>query len=247
MKKIAITILFVVFSTMLFSQKNSSLTWFGVGLKGGYGSSFLFNKASVDDANVTYAYYSPAYFFGGNFGLVFGDYIGVSAEYTFNSFSQSYDVQSTESFERIISCKSNDLAFLLNLQAETGFYFDLGPKFSTLKTAALSTTTSAGTVDVDRTNKFRPEFTSIVFGIGLKPLITQSFEIKLGLRGAYTFSNIVNTPGYIIAADDNVLYMPSYSEEKTNPIQLMLTTEFTFVFGKVGNASCGKTRFMFNF
>ncbi|MBN2662338.1 MAG: outer membrane beta-barrel protein [Bacteroidales bacterium] len=247
MKKTVFTTLFVLLAAMLFAQQNSSLTWFGLGLKGGYGTSFLFNKASVDDAKVTYAYYSPSYFFGGDFGLVFGDYIGVSVEYTFNNFSQAYDVQGAENFKRIISCKSNDLGFLLNLQAETGFYFDIGPKFSTLKTAMLSTTSSVGTIEMDRTNKFRPEFSSIVLGVGLKPLITQSFEIKIGVRGVYTFSNIVNTPGYIIAADDNVLYMPNYSEEKTNPIQLMLTTEFTLVFGKFGKARCGKNRFMFNF
>lgn len=230
-----------------FAQRNSTSTWISVGLKGGFGTSFFFNQPSVDDANITYSYFSPSYFYGGNFGLLFGDFVGFSGEFSFNSLSQGYDIDANESFQRTITTKSTDFAILLNLNAPTGFYFDIGPKFSTLKSATLTTIQTLDRCEFDRTNKFRPEFSSIVFGIGLKPVRTQSFEMKLGIRGAYTLSNFVNSPGYIIPADEKILYMPSYTDENTHPIQLMITTEFTLIFGRVGKASCGKTRLMLNF
>jgi len=220
MKKTTITLLYLILMLTSFAQRNSTSTWISVGLKGGFGTSFFFNQPSVDDANITYSYFSPSYFYGGNFGLLFGDFVGFSGEFSFNSLSQGYDIDANESFQRTITTKSTDFAILLNLNAPTGFYFDIGPKFST---------------------------SSIVFGIGLKPVRTQSFEMKLGIRGAYTLSNFVNSPGYIIPADEKILYMPSYTDENTHPIQLMITTEFTLIFGRVGKASCGKTRLMLNF
>jgi len=72
------------------------------------------------------------------------------------------------------------------------------------------------------------------------------FEFKIGLRGTYGFGSLVAESGYIIPADDKTMYFPSYSDEKTNPIQLMLNVEFTYVFGRMGRASCGKFRFMLN-
>ena len=144
--------------------------------------------------------------------------------------------------ERFMRINTFDFGFLLNLETETGFYFEVGPKFSTINSANL---TDNNTMAVDKINMFAPEFTSLMFGIGMKPVMTDVFEIKIGLRGAYTFGNIVGQSGYIIPADGNN-YTPSYIDEITNPAQLMLSVEFTYVFGRFGKASCGTYRFLLN-
>lgn len=248
MKKHILILLFLTNTIFIFSQHSQNVTWFSIGAKGGFGSSLFFNQESFDDSKVTYEYFSPSYFTGANLGLLFGNVVGFSGEFSLNNLSQKYTIESAETFQREINIKSTDLAILLNLNASTGFYFDIGPKFSSVKSGILTTSSSSGTTNVDRNNKFRPEFTSIVLGLGLKPVRTDAFEMKLGIRGAYTLSsNFVNTQGYIIPADDNMLYSPNYSNEKTNPIQLMVTTEFTLIFGRFGKASCGKSRFILNF
>ncbi len=246
MKKFFLLVVFLSLVFLLNAQRTSNFTWFSISAKGGYGSSLLFNKPSFDDNNITYSFFSPSYFFGGRFGLLFGEFVGVSAELSMNYFSQEYDISSNIDFQRVLKANSFDYGFMLNLQTNTGFFFDIGPKFSTLKSAQLTTITENSDITLDRIAKFRPEFSSLAFGIGLKPVMTQIFEVKLGLRGAYTFSNFVNDPGYIIAADDNTLYYPLYIDEKTNPIQLMFQVELTYVFGRFGKASCGKYRFMIN-
>ena len=242
------TILFLlIITTTLLSFSQQSLTWFSISARGGYGTSMLFNKPSFDDTKIDYEYYSPSYYYGGRFGLMFGDYVGVSGEVSMNSFSQNYDIHgiSTE-IHRFMKINTFDYALLLNVETPTGFYFEIGPKFSFLQSAELTNTDTLTNALFDRTDKFVPKFTSLAFGIGMKPLMTDIFEIKVGLRGAYSFTNIVSESGYIIPADDKIIYSPLYLDETTNPVQLMLSVEFTYVFGRFGRASCGKYNFRFN-
>jgi hypothetical protein len=154
-----------------------------------------------------------------------------------NSFSQNYNVTTTIVNQQNITFSTFDYGFMLNLQSPTGFFFDLGPKFSELKKATLNT-------NLDRTSNFLPAFTSVAMGVGFKALMTDKFEIKLGLRGTYAISSIVSQTGYIIPTDG--LYTPTYTDEKTNPLQVMFCAEFTYVFGRFGKARCGKYQFMFN-
>ena len=244
MKKTTLILVIIFFTTISFSQ--NTMTWFSIGVRGGFGTSMLINVPSLDDSKIDYSYFSPSYYYGGRFGLMFGDYVGVSAEVSMNSLAQGYSVHGTELMERFMRINTFDFGFLLNLETETGFYFEVGPKFSTIKSANLTNTGDNINALFDRTDKFTPEFTSLMFGIGMKPVMTDVFEMKIGLRGAYNFGNIVGQSGYIIPADDQVIYAPSYIDETTNPAQLMLSVEFTYVFGRFGKASCGKYRFLFN-
>jgi hypothetical protein len=242
MKKFLFFIVLLSLSILVFSQN----TWLAVSAKAGYGTGLLFNQPSLDDTNIDYEYYSPSYFAGGKFGFLFGDYIGISTEITFNSFSQNYDVHSSQEYQAFMQVKTFDYGFMLNLQAPTGFYFDIGPKFSNVKSAQLQLTGNQLNSQFDRLDKMTQSFDGLAFGIGIEPYMSDLFEFKIGLRGTYGFGSLVAESGYIIPADDKTMYFPSYSDEKTNPIQLMLNVEFTYVFGRMGRASCGKFRFMLN-
>jgi len=244
MKKIIFIVSFALFSVSGFSQ--NSLTWFSLSARGGFGTSMLINVPSLDDSNIDYEYYSPSYFFGGRFGLMFGDYIGISGIVATNSLSQNYNIHGATELHRFMHLNTFDYGLLLNLETPTGFYFEIGPKFSNLKSAQLTNTGDNINSSYDRIMNFSPEYTSLMFGIGMKALMTDKFEIKTGLNGSYSFSSIVSKTGYIIPADDNSIYTPSYSDETTNPAQLIFTVELTYVFGRFGKASCGKYQFLFN-
>lgn len=244
MKKNILLIVAVFLTLSSFAQrnKNSTMTWFSLSAKGGYGTSLLFNKPTVDDANIQYAYYSPSYFVAGRFGLLFGDYVGASFEAGYNAFSQSYTLPN--SFKRNFSATSFDYGFLLNFQSENGFYFDIGPKFSVMKTANLN----SNSIDKDIMNKIASQYAKINLGIGFKPVMTQVFEMRIGIVGSYTLSSILSDNNYIIPIDDGTAYYPNpaYYDGTTHAVQLMLNIEFTHVFGRFGMANCGKYRFMIN-
>ncbi len=244
MKKFILTSVLILTITLSFSQKQ--MTWISLSGRGGFGTSMLINVPSLDDSKIEYSYYSPSYYFGGRFGLMFGDFVGISFEVSMNSVSQNYDVHGITLLHQFIKINTFEFGPHLNLETPTGFYFEIGPNFTSLKNAKLTSTSDIINLTADRTNKFAPQYTNLVFGIGMKPVMTEVFEMKIGIRGAYSFASIVSTPGYIIPADDNLNYVPSYFDEKTNPAQLMASVELTYIFGRFGKANCGKYRFMFN-
>lgn len=242
MKKIVLIISVVFLSLIGIAQNN--VTWLSIGARGGFGGSLLLNQPSLDDSNIDYEYFSPAYYYGGRFGLMFGDYIGLSAFLGLNSYSQGYVIHNSTDLTRTIQLNTFDYGGLLNLETPTGFYFEIGPKFSVINKATMNT--SGDNTSSDRIQKFVPEYTSFTFGIGMKPIMTDVFEMKIGIKGDYSFANIVAEPGYIIPADDKAFYTPLYIDETTTPAQLMLSVEFTYVFGRFGKASCGKYNFKLN-
>jgi len=238
MKKITIFLVLLIVFIVGYSQ--NPVTWFYVGAKGGAGVSMLYNSPSFDDQNIAYDYLSPSYYYGGSLGFLFGDNVGVTFEASMNSLLQKYDVSTTSaSYHSEMQISTFDYGVLLSLQTLTGIYFNVGPKFSNTKSATLNTTNN-------RLSKFAPTFNALMVEIGYMPVRTDRFVMNVGIRGTYGFSSIVTTPGYIIAADDNSVYYPLYIDEATSPIQVMLSVELKYYFGRFGRASCGKYRFMFD-
>ncbi len=246
MKKITV---FIALSFLFVIAGNSqrTVTWFYLGLKGGGGISMLYNNPSFNDTKITYNYLSPSYFYGASLGFLFGQNIGISAEIAMNTLSQKYDVNTGhESFSSDMLLNTFDYGILLSLQSSTGLYFNIGPKFSNLKKATYHFISDKENTTNDRTAKLVPSFNSLIVEAGFMPIRTNLFVMDLGLRATYGFSNIVDEAGYIIPTDDKKVYFPAYLDEKTNPIQLMLSVEFKYYFGRYGRASCGKYNFLFN-
>lgn len=242
MKTSKIFLIFFLFPLLTWGQRNSgNITWFTLSLKEAYGTCILFNQPSFDDNKVEYSYFSPSYFVGGRFGLVFGDYVGFSFDAGINNFSQNYMINS--SFKRNFNASSFEYGVLLNFQSPTGFFFDIGPKFVNLSKAIVTDNNSSS---LDIYSHLEQKYMKINVGVGMKPVMTDLFELKIGLNASYSVSSIVSESGFIIPTYSFSQYSPTYTNESTHPLQVMLGVELTYIFGRYGRANCGKYRFMFN-
>lgn len=233
--------LLLLLSFIVNGQKNSQLTWFLISLKGGYGSSILFNEPSFNDSKIEYKLFSPTYEYLGKLGVFFGEYVGLSFEVGSGAFSQKYRINNT--FERNFKAKTFVYGPVVNLQTESGLYIDLGLKFVSILSAYAF---DSDFKTWDFKNNLEERFSKVSLAMGFKPVMTEQFELKLGILASYGLESIVNSNGEVIPIKNQTYYTPIYSDNKTNSIELMPTIEFSFIFGKFGRASCGKYRFMFN-
>lgn len=243
MKKL---ILFVIIVSTISLNAQRSVTWLFVSASGAYGTSFLYNEATLNDINITYDYFSPSYYYGGRFGAIFGENVGIVAGINKNFISQGYTVQNNNSSQNVnVGIGLFEYNFMLLLQSETGFYFNIGPDFANVKSASLKITANTET-QYDILNKVSPKLNGISFKVGLKPLRTDNIELNLGLTGTFFFNSIISESAYFFPLNDRTFYNPSISDEKTYPVQIGVNLELVYIFARYGRASCGKNRIMIN-
>jgi hypothetical protein len=254
MKKIVFLIFILSISAFAQAQhgkksrgNKSVIKWLSLGVKGGYGNSVLLNSDVSGDKNVTMNYLTPSYFFGGRLTFTYGDVVGLGAELNASHFGQKYNIKtSTQAYTKNLKISSQDFILFLRFSGESGGYFEIGPKFTTLKTI---TVTNSGTgnfnPETDFINYYTPKYTGIMLGAGLSVVRTERFSLHLGIRGSYAFSDMVSDHNHYIL--DDFVYHPSYLpvNAKTNPLAVQAVLEAEYFFAFFGNASCGKGRLMF--
>ena len=243
MKKSIFIIFIILFSaSTIFSQKKGKVTWMSLAVKGGYGSSLLIHKESMEDSKIQYNYFSPAFFVGGRFGLTFGNYIGVSSELLYQSFSQKYGITApTESYQKQIDFKALEFDILLRFTSPTGFYAQIGPKFTKILSINQFTTGAVlpdPNLDLFAEQKYLEKWTNLIFEFGFMPYRNDRLEISIGLRGAYGFKSIINDESYFVHNDG--IYFKNYLDATTNPATLQAVIEINYMFGYFGIANCGK-------
>jgi hypothetical protein len=248
MKKTVFILLIGLFlTTSIFAQKRgSTINWLSIAVKGGYGGSLLMNKDVFADKNVTVNYMNGSYFVGGRFGWTFGDYVGLSFEVDYSSFGQEYDVTGTnENFNKKTSIKSLDLIPMFRFTGSTGFYAEIGPKFSTLKSIDETPTLDISLYPGGLTNIYEEKYLSAILGLGFMPLILDRITLSIGVRANYGWKSLIASNTYYTVTDDR-RYSPStpYTDATINLIQLQGVVEFNYFFGFFGDATCGRGRLM---
>ncbi|OQY01602.1 MAG: hypothetical protein B6I20_07630 [Bacteroidetes bacterium 4572_117] len=247
MKKIAFLLVMILLSTNFYAQKKRGkiIKWLSISAKAGYGNSILVNSDVIadEDANIDFA--SPAYNFGGRFGVTFGDNVGIFVEPLFSSFNQEYSINTGNTiYDKTQEFKSFDMVLELRYTSDFGFYFEAGPVLTKLKSA---NETNTGTVTVPaRTNyfgNFKTQYTSVMFGLGFAAFRGDRFAVNLGLRGTYALGNFVENSSFYVL-DDGV-YHTSASSVETKPFSAKLMIEVNYFFGFWGDANCGRGRLMF--
>jgi len=252
MKKIIIVLFCMMMVSNVFAQKklgNREIKWLSLAIKGGYGGTAFFNSDITADENVTTNYLSPSYSYGGRFGITYGANFSINIEPLFSGFSQEYNINDgSAAYAKNLKFTSMDYLVSLRYVGGYGFYFEAGPQFSTIKTATVENSkegTFMDESDPDFKSNFAEKTTSLAVGLGYAILNGDRLQINLGLRGTYTFGNLVEDPTYYILNDG--VYRPAGGPfvAETNPLTLKLMLEVNYFFGFWGDASCGRGRLMF--
>ncbi len=249
MKKSAILIIILLFTSVIYSQKRSKkrgtvVKWLSVEVKGGYGISMLMNKDAMTDNNVTMDFVSPAYSYGGRFAITYGNALSISFEMLSSKFNQNYEINDgTNAYIKTQEFKSIDYLALIRYTSEYGFYFEAGPKFSNLKYASVKNSETLNFLNQDNyIENFNEKYNSITAGMGFAIFRTDRLNVNLGLRGSYGFSDIVKVQSFY-ALNDGV-YKPEITSavSPTNPLSVKFMLGINYFFGFWGDASCGRGR-----
>ncbi len=233
-------LLFMFFISMIFSLKaQEQVVWIGIAPKFGYGTSYFYNQNSFfSDDKVQIAPFSQSMSYGGRLSLGFaGGAISISAEVMKSDFSQNFMIYDTAAQGDFYHAKLSALSYglLFKTYSQTGFYVEFGPQMNQVLSAKLNTQPI--------TEHFSGKFFTGVFGFGFMPLISQFFEISLGVRGIASFGSIMSDNYFLYSAS------PNYSVNMGNStvlLSFMPVIDVDFVFAKMGRASCGKFRIMLN-
>lgn len=250
MKKISLLVILLSVSLVIFAQRgrnSSMIKWLSLEVKGGYGSTILFNNDISAEDNARMNFFSGAYNFGGRFGITFGDYVGVFVENMSENFKQSYELIPGDPilpYTKTQSFKSKDWIFEIRYTNDYGFYVEAGPVFSTLKSAEESNDAEYSFIPSDNyLQNFNEKNTGLMFGLGFSLVRGDRISVNLGLRGTYMFGNFVANDNFY-ALNDGV-YTGTNTGAATNPFSIKMMLGVNYFFGFWGDASCGRGRLMF--
>ncbi len=219
-----------------FAQKG--ITWVSLGVKGGYGTSYLFNSSSLQDPAVKYNLFTPSYMYGAKLAFSFNEGVfGLQLEYNNAAWGQNFSVDNgTDIINHSASYKSTGFGLIFKVASLSGFYFELGPQYNLVKSAQFDGT-SIRTYSID-------QFPSGVIGLGFMPIFGDRVELSLGLRSIISLGNINAVESFsIYSSSPNY---NNYTNTSITSIMFVPMVDFTYVFAYMGRASCGRFRIMIN-
>ncbi len=247
MKKILIIFVLLLTVSFAFGQRRGqTIKWFSLGLKASVGNSFLLNTDVLEDSKIQPDYFTPAFSYGGRLTFSHGENIGIGIEYLNSSFGQDYGVATDSlAYTKSIDIKTSDITLFFRYSGQKGGYFEIGPRFSTLKSVTEENDIQANFRNTDNLiDYYGPKFTSIVIGTGLSLVRTERVNVNAGVRATYSFSDLNPNKTYYVL--DDYVYRPDYiPTATTNPITLKFVLEVNYFFAFWGDASCGRGRLMF--
>ncbi len=250
-KSVIFILLFVFLASSAFAQRRrgSEVKWLSIELKGGYGGSILLNSDISSEQSAELAMSIPAYEFGGRLGLTYGDHLGLGVEYLKSGFNQDYNISASNlnSYTKTQKFKTSDIVLSFRYTSLYGFYFEVGPKFSSIKDVEVENSIQENFTDArddEYAQHFADKFTSIIFGLGYAVYNGDRLRVNLGLRASYCLGNIVEDTNFY-AINDGYYVSPTDFTASTKPFNLKLTLGINYTFGFWGNASCGRGRLVF--
>jgi len=249
--KYSVLILLIFSTTTTFAQKRKknkdAIKWISISAKGGVGNSILLNKDVADEKNVSLDYLSLSYCYGGKLTFTYGESLGFGIEALSSKFGQKYDIkQDNFTYNKNLQLKSLDYVFFFRYSGEGGAYFELGPKFTNLKSQNLTNSIDDNFKAQDNLLDFyKKKYTSLMLGFGFSAIRTERFTMNMGLRGAYALGDLVNDHQQYILNDQVYIPQKTVNEASTNPFSLQIMLEFNYFFAFWGDASCGRGNLMF--
>ncbi|RLD52214.1 MAG: hypothetical protein DRI94_03830 [Bacteroidetes bacterium] len=229
-------------------RRKQTIKWFSIAAKVGYGNSVLLNIDNIDDKHVDFNYLTPSLSYGGRFTFTIGNNLGFGADALLSSFGQQYTIDNNgDIYEKELKIKSLDILPFFRYSGEKGGYFELGGKFSNIKSMTLTNSISNPNPPFRPTDNpaanYASKFTSLVLGFGVAVYKNERLDVNLGTRFAYSFTDF--TPGYSYNVVDDGYYIPAKDIlSDTNPLSIQFILEVNYYFAFWGDATCGKGRLM---
>ncbi|MFM8241887.1 MAG: hypothetical protein ACKN86_03705, partial [Crocinitomicaceae bacterium] len=189
------------------------------GVKGGYNSTWLFNK-NISNQGAEQDYAAG---WGSCYGLgaaVYYGPIGLGVEFLRGTHTGGYAGDFIGKYSSNVKLNVTQIPFLLKLKSENGAYVELGAQVNSISKATYTfdyTDSDIFDGTSDETSNYSKSFTSAVLGFGANVKLMKAIPLSLnaGIRLQYGFSDAegVDALGYNL--DNSVLY-PTY--EKTNAV-----------------------------
>lgn len=248
MKKYLILIILLFAVLSVYSQRRGQvIKWFSLAAKGGVGNSLLLNPDIFSEAGADSDVFTLSYSYGGRFTFSYGDNLGVGVDVLSSSFGQNYTlVTGIESYEKQLKLTSLDISPFFRYSGYGGGYFEIGPTFTTLKSAEETNSIQGTFFPRDNLMEiYENKLTDLMVGFGMAAVRTERLAVNLGLRASYGFTDMVPNHQNDYVLNDGVYFPEIISDKETHALSLKFFAELNYFFAFWGDASCGRGRLVF--
>lgn len=216
-------------------------SWADIGIKGGWGLNFLYNKNMLDDDFT--AKFSTGFSVGGKIGWNFDDSHELTFDVLYYQFNQSFKYNVTDSSTNSSPEYGRQVSFsgmqfhLLYRHNNDGRYVEIGPSLTTVKKVTVTDDYLSPTLLTDLNGQMKSHV-GITFGFGGYFIGTENFGITMGVRFNYAVADAVK--------DDGVTNFPAFKTydtyTATHPLTAMLVMEMNLDFAYMAKAKCSNKR-----
>ncbi|GAB1405743.1 hypothetical protein MASR1M74_29250 [Lentimicrobium sp.] len=221
-------------------------TWFDAGLKGGIGTSMMYNKQIFDNQEIVHKF-KPAYAFGAKLGFNFIQEHQITFDVMMSQFSQAFTYRpeswsATTDAVREFTISGMDLLLMYRTN-RNGTYFEIGPQWSSYSSVKYTDEggdfiSPAAPADMVNSSNF-----GITAGFGGYILGTDNFGIATGLRFNYMITDMASASG----KDKNFPVFTMRDSNPTHNLSVMFVLEINYDFGYLVSPSCGTRGKLFVF
>lgn len=228
----------ILFALMMFSTLKAQV-WLELGGKAGFGLTGFLNDNLINDARHNYEL-NTAFSFGGVLGLNFGEYHGLNLEALSITNQQNFEFLDLGDKTRMgVEWKAIDVFLMYRFYAQGGAFFELGPKYTSVR----SVEQSEGMVRFRVDDLYETEYFSAAAGFGGFIAGSEVFTVKLNLRFEYALQDFVSQQG--VDEGYPAYYQPFESYSESRPFRASVGIEINFGLGGVAQSACGRRRFIF--
>ncbi len=239
MKKLLLILALFSTSVSFFSQN-----WLDVGIKGGWGPTFLFNQSIFDDGSYNHQI-STRGTFGAKLGFNFNPNHEITFDFMVGGLNQDFKFNvsdsgtiGTQEFGSNIKYSSFDFLLMYRNNNE-GKYFEIGPIISNLRSVN-KTVEGVDDInfDITKVNKIQ---SGIALGFGAYFMGTDNFGITGGVRISYMASDLISEAG---KSNNYPTGKPYDTYKATHPLLVQLVFEANLDFAYLAKANCGRRKIL---
>lgn len=243
MKKSVLSAILICLTTILYSQ-----TWFDIGVKGGIGSSFMYNSQIFDDQLIVHKFKMGSAI-GGKIGFNFVQEHQITFDVLKSSFTQGFTYVPEDSQvpgdESLREFRIDGLDMLLMYRANrNGTYFEIGPQWSTYSKVGFSDNGSTVFSEKEVAEMITKSNFGMAVGFGGYIFGTDNFGVATGVRFNYMFDDLATENG---ATANFPILRQTGKTNATHNIGAMFIIEINYDFGYLVSSRCGQRTKLFVF